>query len=63
MVSILSPYSEESDGLGHERGRMTEAIASEALHPSKGWRGVVSAADPANETYHPFQEPSSGEDG
>ncbi len=30
MVSISSPYSEESDGLGHERSRMAEAAASGA---------------------------------
>ncbi|OPZ75459.1 MAG: hypothetical protein BWY82_00267 [Verrucomicrobia bacterium ADurb.Bin474] len=29
MVSISSPYSEESDGLGHERSRMAEAAADQ----------------------------------
>ena len=52
MVSILSPYSEESDGLGHERGRMTEASTDQCS--TKTRRGRLKPPPPGQRTFSWF---------
>ncbi|MDD4347948.1 MAG: hypothetical protein PHF70_02480 [Opitutales bacterium] len=43
MANLISPYSEESDGLGQERRRMAEASALISIQPIK--KATAEAAD------------------